>query len=64
MSFSELRKKIESDAPPIALLFSAGFGVVPEILKRVDLALAALRGPGDYNDLSMRAAAAVILDRL
>ncbi len=65
VSFRELREKIETpDGPPIVLLFGTGFGLAPEILNRADIALAPVRGPGNYNHLSVRAAVAAILDRL
>jgi len=35
-----------------------------EVLERADCRLAPLCGPTDFNHLSVRAAAAVILDRL
>jgi hypothetical protein len=46
------------------LLFGTGFGMAPSMLERTDLALAPVLGPEDYNHLSVRAAAGIILDRL
>jgi hypothetical protein len=46
------------------LLFGTGFGMAPAMLDRADFALAPLLGPGEYNHLSVRAAAGIILDRL
>jgi hypothetical protein len=64
-SFAELRSKIESDgSPPIMLMFGTGFGLAPAMRDRADIVLNAVRGPGQYNHLSVRAAASVILDRL
>jgi hypothetical protein len=63
VSFSELRKKIESDRPPIILLFGTGFGAAREILTRADLASrrsAALATTTTFQC----AAAAAILDPL
>jgi hypothetical protein len=34
------------------------------VIERAHRSLAPIHGPGDYNHLSVRAAAAVILDRL
>jgi len=65
IGFQSLREKIETPGgQPIMLLFGTGFGLAAEVLERADLALAPLRGPGDYNHLSVRAAVTAILDRL
>jgi hypothetical protein len=65
MSYRELRDKLEQPGgPPIMLMLGTGFGLAPEMRERADVILDALRGPGAYNHLSVRAAASVILDRL
>ncbi len=64
-SHAELRTKLESaDGPPIMLMLGTGFGLAPAMRERADIVLDAVRGPGEYNHLSVRAAASVILDRL
>jgi hypothetical protein len=63
--YSKIRTRLEvSGGPPILLLFGTGFGLAPAILERADIVLAPVYGPGNYNHLSVRAAAAIILDRL
>jgi hypothetical protein len=65
VSYEELRSKVHSTAgPPIMLMFGTGFGLAPAMRERADIVLNAVRGPGEYNHLSVRAAASVILDRL
>ncbi|HEX4209333.1 MAG TPA: RNA methyltransferase [Candidatus Binataceae bacterium] len=65
LSYAELRQRLDTpDGPPVMLLFGTGFGLAPVMLERTDLALAPLLGPADYNHLSVRAAAGIILDRL
>jgi hypothetical protein len=65
LSFAELRARMEAaDAAPVMILLGTGFGLAPAIRERADLALEPVRGPGDYNHLSVRAAAAIMLDRL
>lgn len=65
IGYAEMRARIErSDSPPVMLLFGTGFGLAPAMLERADLALAPVLGPGEYNHLSVRAAAGIILDRL
>ncbi|HUA35477.1 MAG TPA: RNA methyltransferase [Candidatus Binataceae bacterium] len=64
-SYSELRTMMESaDAPPMMLLLGTGFGMAASVAQRADIILAPVLGPGDYNHLSVRSAAGIILDRL
>jgi len=49
---------------PVLLLFGTAWGLAPEVLDRCDHILAPLEGAGEYNHLSVRSAAAVMLDRL
>ncbi|MDO5675721.1 MAG: RNA methyltransferase [bacterium] len=49
---------------PFLLLFGTGWGLAPEILDGADAVLPPILGPGSYNHLSVRSAAAIILDRL
>lgn len=75
ISYSEYRKELESrsrtDRPrPVVLVFGTGWGVDSSFHPAVDRILAPIYGPegkqeeGGYNHLSVRAAAAIILDRL
>lgn len=48
----------------ILLLFGTAWGLDREILERVDYVLDPITGGSRYNHLSVRAAAAIILDRL
>jgi hypothetical protein len=65
MAHVELRNRLENpDGPPLMLMFGTGFGLAPAMRERADLVLDALRGPGEYNHLSVRAAASIILDRI
>jgi hypothetical protein len=64
-SYGQLRGQLESaGGAPIMLMFGTGFGLAPSMRKRADVLLEAIHGPGEYNHLSVRAAASVILDRL
>lgn len=49
---------------PLLLVFGTGWGLAPELFERGWPVLAPVRGGGDYNHLPVRAAAAIILDRL
>lgn len=64
VSFPTLRKQIATETRPCLLLLGTGWGLTEEALARTDLVLEPIRGVADYNHLSVRTAAAVILDRL
>lgn len=64
VSFQELRGRLDTNGPPVLILLGTGFGLAPEMTNRADLMLEPIRGMGDYNHLSVRAAGAIILDRL
>lgn len=49
---------------PFLLLFGTGWGLAPEVLAAVDAVLPPIRGADAYNHLPVRAAAAIMLDRL
>ncbi|MGO9452795.1 MAG: RNA methyltransferase [Candidatus Binataceae bacterium] len=65
IGFAELRQRLEApDGPAAMILLGTGFGLTREVLDRSDVALEPIRGIGNYNHLSVRAAGAIILDRL
>lgn len=49
---------------PVLLVFGTGHGLAPEVLEGCDAILRPLRWMDGYNHLSVRAAAAIIMDRL
>lgn len=60
----ELRERLARETTPHLLILGTGWGLTGEILDRADLILEPVRGAGDYNHLPVRAAAAIMLDRL
>ncbi len=60
------RERLEQPGKPVLLLFGTGWGLADELLDRADFQLAPIRSPRPdrYNHLSVRAAVAIILDRL
>jgi hypothetical protein len=48
----------------VILWLGTGHGLAPEILEQSDGVLEPIFGPTDYNHLSVRSAAAIMLDRL
>lgn len=64
IGYEALRQEIESSVQPVYLLLGTGWGLADELLLKLDCALPPIEGPGAFNHLSVRAAAAIILDRL
>ncbi len=64
VSFAELRARLRVTEVPHLILFGTGWGLHREILDRADYLLEPIVGPTDYNHLSVRAAVAIIIDRL
>jgi len=63
-SFAEIRHQVETPGPPLLMILGTGWGLIDEILNRADYILEPIQGVGNYNHLSVRAAAAILLDRL
>jgi hypothetical protein len=65
ISFKEMKMVLERDDQSYVLVCGTGWGLADEIVEQADYCLEPVRGGGaDYNHLSVRSAAAVILDRL
>lgn len=63
--FGALRAQLEAaDDTPWLVLFGTGHGLSDEVLSAADVLLEPIHGPGEYNHLSVRAAAAIVFDRL
>lgn len=63
-TFEQARERLASSDKPVLLLFGTGWGVAKEIIESASVVLEPIRGAGDYNHLSVRAACAISLDRL
>ena len=55
---------MNEDKDVYLLLFGTGWGMTNEVMNKADLILEPIRGKAEYNHLSVRAAVAIILDRL
>jgi len=64
LTYRQLQHMIREEGRPILLLFGTGWGLTEEVVGRADHRLPAIQGVGNYRHLSVRAAAAIILDRL
>ncbi|MBI1388642.1 MAG: RNA methyltransferase [bacterium] len=58
------RRRLETEDRPFLLLFGTGWGLIDSFLDRCDVILEPICGPVEYNHLSVRSAAAIMLDRL
>jgi tRNA (guanine37-N1)-methyltransferase len=63
-SFAELRNMLRITPAPFLLLLGTGWGLTDEVLAQSDYILEPIEGGTDYNHLSVRSAAAIIMDRL
>ena len=64
ISYAGLRRLIAETERPLLVLFGTGWGLTEDVIERADHLLPAVLGTGDYNHLSVRSAAAIILDRM
>ncbi len=65
IGYSEMREKMmRSGGDPFLLVFGTGWGLSEEIMEKADYTLKPVNGYTGYNHLSVRSAAAIILDRL
>ena len=62
--YSEIAAEMLAPGRPWLILFGTGWGLTGEILAQCDSFLEPLEGRGEFNHLSVRSAAAIILDRL
>ena len=65
IGYSELREMIfDGQKEPYLLLLGTGSGLAKEVMDEADYRLKPVSGLTGYNHLSVRSAAAIILDRL
>ena len=63
VSYTDLRRML-CDGHPYLLVFGTAWGLAESLITSADLALAPVKGTTPYNHLSVRSAAAIVLDRL
>ncbi len=63
-TFAQMRRKVEEAGSPLLFVLGTGWGLTEEVLERADDILEPIKGAGAYNHLSVRSAAAILLDRL
>lgn len=63
INYGSLRNMLNDDMPYL-LIFGTSWGLSPQIMNAADYILDPILGNTDYNHLSVRSAASIILDRL
>lgn len=63
ISYGRLRRMMQDDRPYL-LIFGTAWGLAQSVISGADYMLEPVMGNKDYNHLSVRSAAAIILDRL
>lgn len=63
-TFDEMKARIAKSDAAWLLLFGTGSGLAEDVLKSADFLMEPISGPVNYNHLSVRSAAAIVLDRL
>jgi len=63
-SFTELKEMLHRETRPFLVLFGTGWGLTEATLSQADYVLEPIQGRTEFNHLSVRSAAAIILDRL
>ena len=64
ISYGDMTRTIEQSNDSYLVIFGTGWGMGPDLMSRADYILKPIYGPTPYNHLSVRAACAIILDRL
>lgn len=64
ISFGELRSRLKTDPQPVYMLFGTGWGMTDELIDVCDVILPPIMGNSEFNHLSVRAAVAIMLDRV
>ena len=63
-SFARLRDMLQKLSQPFLILFGTGWGLTETVFEQSDYVLEPIEGSTGYNHLSVRSAAAIVMDRL
>jgi hypothetical protein len=64
ISYRDMSRLLEDKGQPYLLLLGTGWGLTDQVLSGADYVLEPIRGSEAYNHLSVRSAAAIIVERL
>lgn len=62
--FSKMKDMLQSTTQPFLIVFGTGWGLTETVVEQGDYFLDPIEGGTDYNHLSVRSAAAIVMDRL
>ncbi len=62
--YENLRNELVCSYRSYVLTFGTAWGLPDDFLRSADCILGPIKGPGDYNHLSVRSAVSIVLDRL
>lgn len=64
VSYAEVTQMLYKGRRPVYILFGTGWGMTEELIETCDVILPPIMGESDFNHLSVRAAVAIVLDRV
>lgn len=64
ISYIQLGEYLRREERPVYIIFGTGWGMTDELIETADVLLPPLREKSDFNHLSVRAAIAIVLDRV
>ncbi len=64
ISYPELKEYLHQEDRPVYIIFGTGWGMADELIAAADVILPPIRAKSDFNHLSVRAAVAIVLDRV
>jgi len=64
ISYEAMKARLRTDPCPAYILFGTGWGMTDELIEACDAVLPPIMPNADFNHLSVRAAAAIVLDRV
>ncbi len=64
VGYGQLREQLQTGDRPLLICLGTAWGLCPDFIKGADALLSPIQGASEYNHLSVRSAAAIILDRL
>ena len=64
ISYAQLKDVVHNEKRPAYIVFGTGWGMADELIEACDCVLPPIEERADFNHLSVRAAAAIVLDRV
>jgi len=64
LSYAQVQDVLRREERPAYIVFGTGWGMADELVGACDYVLPPIEGQADFNHLSVRAAAAIVLDRV